>query len=129
MLVVTRHRGLVEWLRRREMIPADAIVVEHATPDDVRNRHVVGVLPLRLAALAAAVTEVPMDIPAEMRGRELTADEVERFAGAPVTYRVRVAQDEDRAIASHEAAVAGETSGYMALVLSDALRNSLGITP
>lgn len=88
MVVVTRHPALVEFLREQGVLTAGARVVAHATPEDVAGQHVVGVLPLRLAALAASVTEVPLNLPAELRGQELSLEQVRQYAGAPVTYRV-----------------------------------------
>lgn len=88
-LVVTRHEELVVLLRERGIISGDDIeVIEHATASDVRGRDVIGVLPLHLAALARSVTTVPMRIAAELRGRELTIEQVREFARAPETYRV-----------------------------------------
>lgn len=87
-LVVTRHPALVDYLRRHGCIGDDVEVREHVTADDVRDRHVIGVLPMHLAALAASVTEVPLALTPDMRGRELTLEELERVAGRPRRYRV-----------------------------------------
>lgn len=86
-IIITRHAALVQYIVEIGLVSAGR-VIPHATPDDVRGRHVIGVLPLRLAALAASVTEVPLDLPPELRGQELTLEQVRQFAGAPVTYRV-----------------------------------------
>lgn len=88
MIIVTRHPALVEYLREIGLIPDGALVIAHATPDDVRGQHVIGVLPLSLAALAECVTEVPLALGLEHRGRELSLDEVRAMAGEPRTYRV-----------------------------------------
>lgn len=88
MVIVTRHKALVEYLREKNLAPADARVVEHATLEDVMGQHVIGVLPLRLAACARKVTEVPLNVPAELRGQELTLEQVREFAGPPATYCV-----------------------------------------
>lgn len=87
-VIVTRHAALVEYLRGMFPTCADLLVVPHATEDDVRGKHVWGVLPLRLAAVAASVTEVPLDLPAALRGQELTLEQVRQYAGKPVTYTV-----------------------------------------
>ena len=87
-IVVTRHKALVQFLVKRKMIGANTPIIAHATEKDVRDKDVIGVLPLRLAALAASVTEVPMDIPAELRGQELSLEQVEAFSGEPVKYTV-----------------------------------------
>lgn len=53
-LIVTRHVGLVEWLAQRGITGE---VIAHATPDQVGGRHVVGALPMHLAASAASVMD------------------------------------------------------------------------
>jgi len=89
MIIVTRHAALVEYLHEQNIAPESARVIDHATIADVEGQHVIGVLPLRLAAHAKSVTEVPMDIPAELRGVELTIEQVRQFAGEPATYTVK----------------------------------------
>ena len=92
MLIVTRHRATVRYLIEAGIAPATARVVDAATADDVRGEHVIGFLPLNLAALAATVTTVPLPRPSrDAKGRlqELTLDEIRQGAGAPVTYIVR----------------------------------------
>lgn len=88
-VVVTRHPALVELLRERGMIRAGARVIEHATEEDVRGRWVIGVLPLRLAALARYVTEIELRLTPEDRGRELTIERLREIAGPAVSYTVR----------------------------------------
>jgi putative CRISPR-associated protein (TIGR02620 family) len=93
MLVVTRHKALVQYLIEEGMITAETPILSHVTSKDVEDKHVIGVLPLHLAALAATVTEVPLDIPAELRGQELDLEQVRAFAGDPVKYSVRKEAD------------------------------------
>lgn len=89
-LVVTRHKGLIQWLRARDLIPRNAIIRTHVRAEDVANKHVIGVLPLSLAAGAASVTEVPLKIPPYARGDELSEKQVEEYRSGPVTrYEVR----------------------------------------
>ena len=87
-VVVTRHPALVEYLTELGVVPAGTEVVAHATAEQVRGRHVFGVLPLHLAAEAASVTEVTLHVPAELRGVELTLEQVRQFAGPLVEYKV-----------------------------------------
>lgn len=89
-IVVTRHKGLVEHLVNTGVITQDTAVIVHASPEDVRGKHVIGVLPLSLAALAASVTEVPLALTPELRGLELNADQVAAIAGDPITYQIKV---------------------------------------
>ena len=64
-------------------------MLTHAEPADVEGRRVIGVLPHRLSVLAASVVEVPVDVPAELRGVELTLEQVRQYAGEPAEYVVR----------------------------------------
>ena len=86
-LVVTRHPGLVEYLEELGVVDAPK-VVSHATPEQVRDQHVFGVLPLELAAEAWAVTVVPLRLPPELRGKELSKEQVAEHAGELRTFSV-----------------------------------------
>ena len=88
-IVVTRHAALVDYLVRSKICPPNPDVREHVTENDVRGAHVIGVLPLHLAALAERVTVVPLHLTPEMRGQELDLATVTRIAGDPQTYVVR----------------------------------------
>ena len=87
-VVVTRHHGLVEYLLERGLAPTDAPVIAHASPEEVEGRRIIGVLPLSLAAMAYEVVEVPLALPPELRGVELSLAQVRQYAGQPRTYRV-----------------------------------------
>jgi len=85
-VIVTRHAALVEVLA--EDYGYVGPVIAHATADDVRDKRVVGVLPLHLAAAAESVTEVTLNLPPELRGKELSVDEVRQHLVGLSTYRV-----------------------------------------
>lgn len=87
-IVVTRHQGLIEYLRQECIIDDTATVIEQATPQDVTDAHVIGVLPHSLSCLTASFTEIPLALPLELRGKELTADDVRQYALEPTTYSV-----------------------------------------
>ena len=87
-VVVTRHAGLVDYLKSQSIIDDTATIIEHATPENVANKHVIGVLPHSLSCLTDSFTEVPLHIPAELRGAELTAEQMALYAKPPVTYKV-----------------------------------------
>jgi len=88
-LVVTRHPGLVEFLRERGLCAPGVAVIPHASPEDVRGKHVCGVLPHSLSCLCESFTEVPLALPAELRGVELSLEQVRQYASEPATYIVR----------------------------------------
>ena len=88
-VVVTRHAALVEYLAEIGLVPDGVRTIAHASEADVQGAHVFGVLPLRLAALAWMVTEVPLNLPAELRGTELNLEQARQYAGEPATYSVK----------------------------------------
>lgn len=92
-VVVTRHSALVAYLEEQGLIQGGTHVISHAKPWDVKGKHVIGVLPLALAALASSITEVPLVLPEEARGRELTLEEIRSWAGTPCTYKVSVVEE------------------------------------
>lgn len=93
-LIVTRHPALVAFLITKGYVSADSTVIDHATAENVKGQHVWGVLPHSLSCLTKSFTEIPMAIPADKRGVELTIEDMEAFAGAPVTYVVNTQEEQ-----------------------------------
>jgi hypothetical protein len=89
-LIVTRHKALVQVLQ--EDFGIEGEVVEHATAEMLDGRDVVGILPIYLAARTNTVTVLELAVPPEMRGVELTVEDVRKFMGKPKTYRVEELQ-------------------------------------
>ena len=75
-IVVTRHNALYDYLLECGYISSDTKVISHATIEDIKNKHVYGVLPMRLASEAELLTEVSMEIPFDKRGTELSIDDI-----------------------------------------------------
>ncbi len=84
-VIITRHQGLVEWLEERGIVGE---VIAHADEQTVKGKHTYGVLPLSLAVHTASHTEVAMRLPQELRGVELTKEQVEEYNQGMVTYSV-----------------------------------------
>lgn len=89
---VSRHPGAREWARRRDLA-VDAWVA-HLDPEEVgAGDTVIGSLPLHLAARVcsrgARFLHLALDIPAEWRGRELDAGELEAAGARLEEYFVR----------------------------------------
>lgn len=89
-VVVTRHAGLIEYLREINLIDDTATIISHATEDNVAGKEVVGVLPHSLSCKCLSFTEVPLLIPSELRGCELTLADMRKYAKPPIMYRVVV---------------------------------------
>ena len=86
-LIVTRHSAVVTFLREKYGITGT--VVEHVTKEMVRNRNVIGNVPLHIACQANAIATIELDIPRELRGVELSLEQVREFAKGLEWYKVR----------------------------------------
>lgn len=87
-VIVTRHPALVEYLVKHGVVPEKTKVLTHVSPEEIKGKHVYGVLPMHLAAVAQKITEIPLALRPEHRGKELSLEEMEEIAGEPQTYVV-----------------------------------------
>jgi len=87
-VMITRHPALVDYAREIGIIDESTPVLTHVSAEDVRGKDVIGVLPLHLAAEAASVTEIPLALTPEDRGKELSIDRLRSLAGDPRTFVV-----------------------------------------
>jgi putative CRISPR-associated protein (TIGR02620 family) len=88
-LVVTRHPALLQHLKDLGVVTDKTQVISHATPDDVKGLNVCGVLPYSLACLCTTFSELTLNIPQGIRGQELSLDELKKYAGPLITYKVQ----------------------------------------
>lgn len=89
--LVTRHPGAVEWAARQG-VRADC-QLDHLDPAAVQpGDSVIGVLPVNLAAEVCArggrFYNLSLNLPPQARGRELTADELERYGARLEAFTV-----------------------------------------
>lgn len=89
-VIVTQHDALVSYLQKIGMTNGDEEIIEHAFQEDIKDRDVIGILPLHLAVLANTVTTVPLNIPPDMRNQELTLEDIEELAGDIQTFKVEL---------------------------------------
>lgn len=86
-IIVARHEGAVKWLNDKGITGE---VISHVSDPSVLDGNIaVGILPLNLAARAAEVWAIDLpNLPAELRGKELSPEQMDA-AGATVTkYKV-----------------------------------------
>ena len=86
---VTRHPGAVEWARQKGI---EAELVSHLDVARVgAGDRVLGTLPVQMIAQinerGARYLHLEMTIPEEARGRDLSAEDMERFGARLVEYR------------------------------------------
>jgi CRISPR-associated protein Csx16 len=90
-LLITRHPGAIEWAARRHL--AVDRQLDHLDPADIQpGDTVIGVLPVNLAATVCSrggrFFSLSLDLPPELRGRELTADQLEACGARLEEYHV-----------------------------------------
>ena len=94
--LVTRHPGAREWLAARG-IAADRAAAHLDVADLVPGDSVIGVLPYHLAAAVCAgggrFFSLDVEVPAELRGVELSAAQLEALGARLVEYRVMARPD------------------------------------
>ena len=83
-LIITRHQALIELLIERGIATSET-PVHTGTVDieTVRGKHVAGVLPFELAAAAKSVTQIPLAITPDDRGKELPIERLRKSPAKP----------------------------------------------
>lgn len=88
-IVVTRHIALLQYLINNKYVESNVKHLSHATIDDIRGKHVFGIMPNWLSCHADKLTELQLRLPVEKRGIELTLKEIEFYIVKPKTYIIR----------------------------------------
>ena len=88
---VSRHAGAIEWAARQGL--AVDRFVRHLDPDQVCGGDtVMGSLPVNLAAAvcerSARYLHLSVELPEQLRGQELSADQLEQLGSSLREYRV-----------------------------------------
>ena len=88
-LIVTRHAAMKSFLIEKGVADESTPVLPHASAADVEGKDVAGVLPLHLAAYCNSLTTVELALPLEMRGKELSIEDMRRYCKGLRTFEVR----------------------------------------
>jgi CRISPR-associated protein Csx16 len=88
---ITRHPGALEWAERQGIHIDQRL--EHLDPEQIRpGDRVLGTLPANLAAAVCArggeYYHLALDMPADARGRELSADDLENYGARLQRYHI-----------------------------------------
>ena len=86
-LVVTRHQGLLDFLQK-EGFTWDEVASHVTDPSVLDGKEVLGFLTLELAAHCASVTAPIMEVPAELRGTELSEELTREYCRGFKRYAV-----------------------------------------
>lgn len=91
IVIVTRHKGAIEWLKRRGVTGP---TFDRVRRSDIRDKVVYGVLPLPMSRFAKKVYIIDMPY-ADQEYEEMTADDMERAGAHLVPLIVMVADERD----------------------------------
>ena len=94
MYVVTRHAGAVQWLQNIVGEPYVLLAHLHDVHLVCAGDIIVGTLPVNLIAqinaLGARYFHLNIPMPADLRGQELTADQLTQLGASLIEYSVMV---------------------------------------
>lgn len=87
---ITRHKGALEWAARQG---GAAMMLSHLDPLTIQaGDTVIGTLPVHIAAQICArggrYQHLTLDIPPNLRGRELSADQMEALGAKLEEYTI-----------------------------------------
>ena len=89
-VLVTRHKALMDYFKQIG-VSFDELYT-HIEADQaeklLKGKTVVGVLPHYLSCLASEYTELSLDIPKELRGKELSIEQIAQCKPKLKTYKV-----------------------------------------
>jgi len=87
-VIITRHPGALKWLRKHHPEYKEVEHIVHAKPEDIEGNIVIGMLPIHMAVLAKEYWNLSLNIPAEMRGKELTVSDMEKYNCKIEQYKI-----------------------------------------
>ncbi len=93
--LVTRHTGALDWFERNG-VNAD-VVLPHLDADTIeRGDVVIGTLPVNLASTVCAnggrYLHLSLQIPATLRSKELTADQLDECGATLEEYAIKLVE-------------------------------------
>ena len=92
-LLISRHPSAIAWVKSKVRVDA---VLTHLTDNDIANltseHTVIGTLPIHLAAVVcekgAKFVYLSLDTPPELRGAELTVEQMDALGARLESYRI-----------------------------------------
>jgi len=86
-VIISRHKATIEWLQSK--FGNDIPVIEHLSdPEMIRNKIVIGNIPIHLAVNAKEVWNVSIDLPPELRGKDLREEQFLKLNPRIEKYKV-----------------------------------------
>ena len=93
-LIVTGKPEFAAYIIERCGLPADVEIRSTVAEDDIRGRHVYGMLPPHLGQHAARISTLAIKAPKWIRPKGMTLDEMRRYGAEICTYQIVVLSDQ-----------------------------------
>nr|BDI55091.1 MAG: CRISPR-Cas system-associated protein Csx16 [uncultured archaeon] len=88
IIIVSRHAGAINWLKKHYPKFSNLKHLTHISEEEIKDRIIIGTLPVNLAVLAKEYWHLSMNVPLEMRGKELTVEDMENFNCKIENYKI-----------------------------------------
>ncbi len=89
MIIVTKQKALVDYIYEIGLVKQEqpVTILDYVSDYKVIQGHdVIGVLPNFISCHARSITEIPIVLPRELRGKELTIEQIRQYARKPRRY-------------------------------------------
>lgn len=87
-IIVTRHPAVEKYIRESDLVPQDTPCYPSVTENFVQGKHIIGIVPMHIAAAAELFTEVKITLRRGVEPRELSLDELRASVKQVRTYSV-----------------------------------------
>lgn len=88
-IIVARNKAFVEYAIEIGIASPADLVFDRVNDEIVSGNDIVGAIPMRLAAVASSVTEIPLFLPKGVRIDDLDIDGIRKYAKEPRKYIVK----------------------------------------
>lgn len=87
MIIITRHKGIIEFLAQHNITGEVITHVENI--EQIAGKDVCGILPIVMAAHTNSITTIGFThLPEEMRGKELTLEQMHKYGAYLEKFQV-----------------------------------------
>lgn len=91
-ILISRHQAIYDWLLENEIISKDIPVIDYVTDINIiKDKDVIGVLPLWLAAHCRTFTHIRINFPNKNKSYKLlSTEDVSKYVHFIVTYSISI---------------------------------------
>lgn len=87
-IIVTRHANVEKYIRESGLVPEGTECYSSIEKGFAKGKHIFGIVPLELAAVADRVTEIKITLRKELYGKELSMAQIKACLKYVKTFQV-----------------------------------------